>query len=502
MNPAALKAAVSAWQQAKALHAAGQLRASEPYYRKALQILPATADLLADYGRLAEQLGDWNAAEKIWHRFSVAAPTRPALNHRGLALIQLDRFDDALAVLQAHQQRYPDDLDSLVNVAVCLSRLGRDQDAIRLLRNASARQPDHELVQESLATLLINAGEPAEAENVLRDAIARFPGNNDLRYMLMEHRLKTGDFAGGFDLFDARWGTRFVGQAVALPRDRLWDGEPFEGKLLVRAEQGIGDELLYSNLFGDLLARHADTVFDCDRRLLPLFARSFPQATFIPRDTPEDDPARAGYARQCVAGDLCRWLRRSIDDFPRRSGWLKADAARRDALLSDYRSRYGSLLRVGISWRSRHPANGPAKSLTLEQLKPLLALPGIRFFALQYGDTAGEIRRFAEAHGIDLHVEPAVDPTDDLDGLAAQIDAMDVVVSTSNSTVHLAGALGVPTWVMLQRDQGLSWYWGYEGERVPWYPNTRLLRCPARGDWQPVINEAASRLAARARTGS
>lgn len=502
MNPAALQAAVLAWKQAKALHGAARLAEAEPFYRKALMILPRTADLLADYARLAEQVGDWSAAEKTWARFGAADPTRPFQNHRGLALLQLDRTAEALDALEAHHRRWPNDAPSLANLAVCQIRLGREEDAIATLRHAVSVAPADSHAWESLATVLINNARFAEAETVLEQARARFPDNADLRYMQMEHRLRRFDYAGGFDMFDARWGTRFIGEEVRLPTDRLWQGEPFEGTLLVRAEQGIGDELLYSSLLGDLLARHPDVVVDCDARLLPLFARSFPSIRFIPRDTPEDDPRRGGFARQCIAGDLCRLLRRSADDFPKRPGWLQADRERRDALRSEFRERFGPRFRVGIAWRSRHPVNGPGKSLTLEQLLPLLSVPGVQFFNLQYGDVADELDAFEGRTGIHIHRCDSVDPTRDLDGLAAQIDTLDLVVSTSNSTVHLSGALGVPTWILLHRDQGVPWYWGYEGERVPWYPNTRLFRCPSRGAWTPVIQEAAALLASRARTGA
>jgi len=499
MNPEQIKAAALAWQSARALHQAGKLREAEPLYRKALQVMPRSADLLHDYGRLAEQLGDWRAAENIWRTAQQCAPERSFGDRLGLALLQQQKFDDALAVLEAHHRKFPDDAGSLANLAYCYTRFGREDAAIRTLRHAVRVQPKLAIAHESLVTLLINSCQREAAGAALADALHALPDNNELRYMEMEHRLKSFDYAGGFDRFGARWHTRFVDGTVQgklqLPTDRLWDGQPFEGKLLVRAEQGVGDELLYSSLLADLQQRHADSVVDCDARLLPLFARSLPGLTFVPRDAPEDDPRRAGYARQCLMGDLPRMFRRGIADFPTRAGWLRADPARREALARDYAQRFGWKLRVGISWRSANPSTGDAKSLTLDRLLPLLQVPGVQFFSLQYGDTAAEIDDFNARSGIGIYRDPGVDATQDLEGLAAQIGALDLVISTSNTTVHLAGALGGPVWVLLHRDKGLPWYWGYEGETVPWYPNTRLLRCRQRGEWEPVIAEATARLA-------
>lgn len=499
MNPLQLKAALETWQAARAQHQQGRLREAEALYRKAMQMMPPNAELLSDYGRLAENLGDWRAAENIWRAAGKNAPERSFGDHLGLALLQQGKTAEALPVLEQHRTRQPSDAASLINLAVCLNLLDRSDEAIAVLREALHARPDYAQAHEALVTLLINGSDRDAASAALADARRLLPDNPELRYMQMEHFLKCGDYASGFDMFDARWHTRFVNAVVRLPRDRLWQGEPFDGRLLVRAEQGIGDELLYSSLLADLQQRHADTVVDCDERLLPLFARSYPALTFIPRQTPEDDPRRSGYARQCLMGDLPRLFRRAAGDFPSRAGWISPDPQRAEALRAGHSARFPGRLRVGLSWRSSHPGNGGAKSLSLDQLEPLLTLPGLQFFNLQYGDVRTELDAFAARTGIVIHNEPSVDPMNDLDGLAAEIATLDLVISTSNSTVHLAGALGTPVWVMLHRDRGLPWYWRYDGETVPWYPNTRLFRCPRRGEWAPVIagiREQLTRLAA------
>ncbi len=502
MNPDQVKAAVLAWQSARTLHQAGKFREAEPLYRKALQAMPRNVDLLNDYGRLAEQLNDWRAAENIWRATQQLAPERAFGDRLGLALLQQQRPADALPVLESHRTQKPDDAASLANLAYCLNQLGREDDAINVLQDAVRIRPTLGIANESLITLLINAGRREEAGAALANALRVLPNDPEFRYMDMEHRLKSFDFAGGFDRCDARWITRFVESAIRggklqLPRERLWDGQPFAGRLLVRAEQGVGDELIYSSLLADLAKQHANTVIDCDARLIPLFARSYPSLQFIPRETPEGDPRRGAYDRQCLMGDLPKFFRRCATDFPTPAGWLQPDITRRDALQQEYISRFGKKLRIGISWRSANPANGDAKSLQLDQLLPLLTTPGTQFISLQYGETSAEIDAFAARSGIHIYRDANIDATQDLDGLAAQICALDLVISTSNSTVHLAGALGAPTWVLLHRDRGLPWYWGYEGESVPWYPRTTLLRCPRRGHWAPIVAEAATRLAQR-----
>ena len=135
---------------------------------------------------------------------------------------------------------------------------------------------------------------------------------------------------------------------------------------------------------------------------------------------------------------------------------------------------------------------GPHKSMPLDRWAPILAIPGAAFVNLQYGDTDAEIAAARAASGAVIHTDPDLDRFDDLDGLAALIDAVDLVLTTSNVTAHIAGALGKPGWAALQRVP--LWYWGMEGERSIFYPSLRLIRQREAGTWAPVARVIADAL--------
>ena len=144
---------------------------------------------------------------------------------------------------------------------------------------------------------------------------------------------------------------------------------------------------------------------------------------------------------------------------------------------------------------------GKQKSMALRELAPLAGIPGLRFIDLQYGDTAEERTRFEEETGTAIIDDEDVDQMADLDAFAAQVAAMDLVISVSNTTVHLAGALGVPAWVMLNTVP--LPFWLLEGEDSPWYPSARLFRQSQAGEWADVIGrigEALADLAGRRKT--
>jgi ADP-heptose:LPS heptosyltransferase len=144
----------------------------------------------------------------------------------------------------------------------------------------------------------------------------------------------------------------------------------------------------------------------------------------------------------------------------------------------------------GISWRSKNAEFGADKSITLEALQPILSCTGVDFVDLQYGDTDEERGNLQQTHGIRVHHLDEIDNKDDIDGLAALISACDIVITISNVTAHIAGALGKPTIVMLPNSPSLFWYW--HGGRVdsPWYPTNTLVTQSRSNEWSGVIEAA------------
>lgn len=164
--------------------------------------------------------------------------------------------------------------------------------------------------------------------------------------------------------------------------------------------------------------------------------------------------------------------------------------ARHDALAGGPRPR------IGIAWRSANAEYGRHKSLRLADLVPVLRRRDAFWVDLQYGDTQAERMALATEHGAGLWHDDTVDPLADLDAAAAQIAALDLVISVSNTTVHLAGALGVPTWLMLPaRGYGLHWYWGADRPDSPFYPTVRCFRQQdAAAGWGAVVAGVAAAL--------
>jgi hypothetical protein len=266
----------------------------------------------------------------------------------------------------------------------------------------------------------------------------------------------------------------------AYPQTR-WNGGRVHGALLAWGEQGLGDEILYSSMMPDLLARTDQVVLEVEPRLVALMQRSFPTVTVIPL---KPELYSGNVAVQEPLGGLGLHFRPTFEDFPKRDrGYLVADAVR----AAELRSRVagdGKFV-IGLSWLSK-AVSGKSKSASLREFEPLLRLPNCRFVDLQYGDTAADRTTVERELGIRIE-RLDIDNTNDIDGLAALITACDAVVTVSNVTAHLAGALGRPTWVLVPHGVGRLWFWFHAGNDSPWYPRVRVFRQQRARPWSELL---------------
>jgi hypothetical protein len=244
-----------------------------------------------------------------------------------------------------------------------------------------------------------------------------------------------------------------------------------------------------------VIERTPSIVFEVEPRLVRLFARSFPAASVIGlRPEPYEGPVAAQVALASLGGHL----RRGFEAFVHReNGYLVADAARAGELRSRL-SREGCAV-VGLSWISKAPFGGRSKSARLADFGPLLRMPGLRFVDLQYGDTSAERAAIERDLGVRVERLPDIDTMNDIDGLAALIAACDAVATVSNTTAHLAGALGQRTWVMVPHGHARIWYWFRDKPESPWYPHVRVRHQQRGQPWSDLAAGVAEDLAASLR---
>ena len=466
----------------------GRYEESLASYDRALALRPEFVDVFYNRGDAFRALERHGEALASYDRALALSPDHSgALINRGASLIDLNRYEEALASCDRALTLTPDNADALTNRGTALRHLKRYEDALVSYDSALAIAPDRPVISLNRGFLLHELQRFAEAEVAFRQALTLDPELDLAHYNLALLRLSQKRFKEGWEGYEWRWKTKdFNSSPRQFPQEK-WQGEATATEtLLVWQEQGVGDIILYAGMIPDLVAQGVCLIVECEQRFEPLLARSFPQARVVVRS----DPAHIMTLEarwQCPLASLGRWLRPRVEDFRWRGPYLIPDATRAAAFRRRYRE-LGEGPVIGISWRSSNEKMGERKSMSLLDWAPLLALPGATFVNLQYGDCEEALSSLKRHTSISVYHDNTVNSLKDLDGFAAQVAAMDLVISTSNSTVHFAGALGIPVWTLLPRSGGgLLWYWFNEGVNSLWYPSMRLFRQDISGDWSDMF---------------
>ena len=376
------------------------------------------------------------------------------------------------------------------SLGIMLTRTDDLSSALAPFNRAAALDPNNAAYQESLGATLLNLGRVVESLDPLAAAQRLSPEGRISKWNLAKAQLALTKFSKGWKTYDEARNTN------RLPDPPPDSDPPFKGKkLIVYAEQGVGEEIMFASCYPDAMAAADSCVLRCTDRLAPLFARSFPAAKI---ELVGDDPRRAWQEVihpgevHLLVGSLPRFLRRNMNQFPDQTHYLVPDSTQ----VAMWRHRFAALGRqpnIGISWRGgASVADKKKRLIKLNTWSPIFNVREANFVNLQYGDCADEIARLKKTQRTIIHDWDDADPLVNLDGQAAQIAALDLVITTSNTTAHLAGALGIPAWVMAPTVP--NWNWFLEGDTVPWYRSVKMFRQEIAGDWDVVIQMVATEL--------
>ncbi len=473
------------------LHRLGRLEEALQAHQQSLALNSESAESWSNKGLTLQELGRFEEALADYEKALTLKPDfAEVYSHQGLLLTELRRAQAALVACDQALSLKPDYAEAHNNRGLALKALKRLDEAIGSFERAIALKPEFAEAYSNRGLALQAQGNldaaiaSYEQAIVLKPEFAEANWNQALALLLKE------DWARGWALYE--WGfdakKRGGGHRQALAPD--WDGQVLQGSLLVLPEQGVGDEIFYSGMLNDLRGR-AKTITVCvDPRLVPLYQRSFDHVHVVSsRELAKLPPHEA----QVYMASLGRYVCAQAQGMNAvRTPYLKASAERAQTLRQQIAGA-GKII-CGLSWVSKNQEVGEDKSLRLADLQPLLELPGVVFVDLQYGDTSAERAALLAATGIEVMRIPEIDNFNDIDGLAALMEACDVVVTVSNTTAHLAGALGRPLMVMLPEAFGLVWYWHAGRRDSPWYPGAKLFRQQTPGQWGSVIHEVSNQV--------
>ena len=428
--------------------------------------------------------GNISEAEKYYQYFLTEGFTDPGVfSNYGAILKKHGKLKEAELLIRKAIELKPDFAEAYSNLGHLQKELGKLQEAELSTRKAIELKPDFEEAYYNLGNTLSDLGNLKEAETSYRKAIELNNEFEDAKYNLSLILLKSNNFKEGLNKYESRWKKR--GQKKPFFSSKPEWSPTNRGKVLVWAEQGIGDEILFASLIPEIAKAVDQLIVKVDARLIPLFKRSFDKRIIYIKGNQRIEDEK--YDFQIAMGSLIKYFRTNKESFKKgKKRYLKVNESKsnifRDKLLKNSKCKKI----IGISWISKSTSH-KYKSIPLEKFILGIYSPNICFLNLQYGDTKNEIKNIKLKYNIDIFDLKEVDNFNNLDDLASLVNACDMVVSIENIIFALSGALGIDSKILLKRN--CLWFNGDNELESYWFKNQAFFRQNSSEGWEEALSK-------------
>jgi hypothetical protein len=408
----------------------------------------------------------------------------------GTLYLQTGKYGHAVHFLEAAHRNKLIQSDVLSNLSLAYKNSGQQEKARDYIEKACQVADPCAGALANYSGFFTNCGTPEKALELCDKAIEKEPELIVAHWNRALALLEMAEWEKGWE--EHEWGLKPAKHVSAMRVDRkigdipTWDGTP--GKtVMITGEQGLGDEIMFASMIPDVKSV-GNVIIECHKRLVTLFEKSFNVPCFGTReDTSISWPFDYKIDYRIQSGSLGKFFRRSKDSFPG-TPFLKADPVEK-----------GKKFRVGISWTGGAKAGRiKTRTVPLSWWQPILE-QDCEFVSLQYTDQGEEIATIENLGHEIKQYDFMTDRTLDYYETAKVVASCDLVISSCTSVIHLAGALGVPCWVLVPNKP--AWRYGVKGP-MPWYRSVRLYRQNQNDSWLPVIHKVAEDLYNLRRNGA
>ncbi len=437
----------------------GQINESIRWLSKTIRLSPGHGLATMTLGNAYKVAGQGQSAIKLLTKATELIP----LSHNvwaelGAASMELQQLDEAEAALKNSLILNPSLVESWNHLGFLHANLPDLECALNCFKTALLIEPLYHSPHAGLAEIEFLSDQIDKALGYSKKASVLAPGNFQIRQRRAIHLLAIGQIRLGWALRDARLFVATAIQHIGLPT--RWDGSPLNDRtLVVTAEEGVGDELLFASCYHEVIVKSRHCFIECDERLVKTFQRCFPDATvkavqragnrskpkqfyhWLPKHPPVD--------LSIPSGSLFRYLRPNLASYEGKDRYIYADPLLKRKWNKNI-NQLGSGLKVGFCWRSMEVTRFRNINYTaLDDWVDLLSTRKCEFISLQYGnDWLKEIVEFRNKFKRNIHIIDNVDLTNDFENIFAIASTLDLIISPSSSVSWIGGALGVPTWVL------------------------------------------------------
>ena len=456
-------------------------------FEKASRYLPDRPDILFNFGIICQSVGDLDRAVALWERAVALDPTmKDAHYNLGKAFRELQRPDQAEKAYRRALSLFPGDAQTLYNLGNLKFQQDDYDEAENFFRRATRAQPSWGNPWVNLGMTMSRNGRYADAEQCFCEALRRNPENAEAHWNRALTLLQGGNYLLGWPEYEWRfkrdkWQS-FYPYRHPVPR---WNGRSFEGqRLLVHDEQGLGDTLQFLRYLPMVKALGGTVIFETKNTLLALLKDPAGADQVVSR-SPEGN-LELDYDRYVPLLSLPAIFGTTLQTVPNRVPYLFAD----NELVHRWAAKLNPLpgFKIGICWQG-NPAYGAdrQRSVPLKYFEPLARMENVQLISLQKIHGCRQLAQMSS----DIAILDLGRKLDETTGVfmdtAAVMQSLDLVVTSDTAIPHLAGALGVPVWLLLPHVP--DWRWGLSGENYRWYPTMRLFRQRIPGDWEDLFKK-------------
>ncbi len=333
-----------------------------------------------------------------------------------------------------------------------------------------------------VANILKSKGEFDKAIKVNQGILIKDPKNIDASYNISQCYLFTKEYEKAWIFHESRYDLqnlvllKQIHQSFSKPK---WDLSRQKKNVLFYGEQGIGEQIIYSQFYETIEEQFENSTIAVNEKLIPFFKKIYPNTKIINyKKVFEYDE----YDYHLPMGSMGMYFQKYINqkNLSRKIEYLS------DAIIPIKTKK----LRCGISWKSTNRIFGNKKSIELESLKNILSNENIEFINLQYSDEKKDIELIEKSLEKKIFTDHEIDCFEDIDGVAGLIKSCDFIITVSNSNAHISGKLGVKTFLLLPFNEGKLWYWGLNADKdIVWYPSILPIRQENLNDWDSCLDK-------------
>jgi len=456
--------------------------------KKAYNIEPSNNDILLEIGIINMKIDNFNNALSLFeYIISKELNNGYAWLNKTSCLIKLKKYKQAIDSSETTLKNLPYSAEAYLNKGAILSYSNKCQESLFYLNKSIQLNSSDAYAYVLKGEVLNILKEYDEAIVNLKRAIEIDKYNYDAHYNLAISLFNKLDYKLGWREYEWRWLLSNMKTRKFVTCKPKWNGAKKPNKLLLWNEQGIGEQILFSSVFNKLKYYPQTIYIYIDKKLKSIYERSFPKFIFLDS---MHEVKKIDFDEHCSFGDVASIFINKADDintnyFPYL--FIDNDLHQREVIRTEENDQ---LITCGLSWQSFGSNFGSEKSIPLNELKELFKIKNIQWINLQYlSDSETEIKLINDSiKNLKINfINDISFESNNIDKLASLITSCDIVISCSNSTAHLAGALNKDTCLILAKNRGRFWFWSEHERKCLWYPSIKIFHQTNIDNWDEPI---------------